>query len=129
MCRRLAPSFRQLQTRLHNLTMKQRTTFLVSEPEAAHPDNFAISSSGFQVKSLPAIREDHLTISFQELPTDIQSGLEQCKELVIHWATGRKYETSNPYAARVPPGLHVFVTPLADSPPYVSLFFWCWLHR
>ena len=100
--------------------MKQRTTFLVSDPEATNPDNFVISSNTFQVKSVPAIREDHLTLSFQELPIDIQNSLKECKELAIHWASGRDYETSNPYAARVPPGLHVFVTPLADTPPYVS---------
>lgn len=101
--------------------MKQRSTFLVSDPEAAHPDNFAFSPQGLDCKALPGHREDHVTLSFQELPADVWATLRDCKELVVRWASGKPYEASNPYAARVPAGLHVFVVPLQNeqSAPWV----------
>ncbi|KAI5795199.1 PIG-X [Geopyxis carbonaria] len=104
--------------------MKQRTTFLVanSDAEATHPDNFILSPSSFQIKNLPAAREDRLTLAFDELPVEIWDVLKQCKELHIRWASGKLYVSSDPYGSRVPAGLHVFVTPQSEViPPICTL--------
>lgn len=91
--------------------MKQRTTFIISDAESTHPDNFEVSDKSLNIKSLPAVREDHFTLSFDELPEHLRTTLQGCRELVIHWASGRPYESTIPYVSRVPPGLHVFVAP------------------
>jgi len=100
--------------------MKQRITYLVSDTSATHPDNFNISPTSLQIKSLHAAREDRLAIGYDELPAEIQSVLKQCNELLIRWSTGRPYGSVNPYAARVPAGLHIHLRPQRDVVPYVS---------
>ena len=101
--------------------MKQRTTYLVSDTSATHPDNFAISPTSLQIKSLRAAREDRLALGYDELPTEIQSVLKQCNQVLIRWSTGRPYASVDPYAARVPAGLHVHLRPQRDVVPYACI--------
>jgi hypothetical protein len=97
--------------------MKQRTTYLVSSPEATHSDNFVIEFTSLQIRSLQAAREDRYTIGYDELPTQIQNVLSQCNELLIRWSTGKPYASVDPYGSRVPAGLHIFASRRREAIP------------
>ncbi|KAF8543553.1 PIG-X [Trichophaea hybrida] len=102
--------------------MKQRTTYLVSSPEATHPDNFVIESTSLQIKPLQAAREDRFTIGYDELPAQVRNVLSQCSELHIRWSTSKPYATVDPYGSRVPAGLHIFASRRREAvPPICNL--------
>lgn len=91
--------------------MKQRTTYLVSDPSATHPDNFVLQPRSLHIKSIKAAREDRFTIKYGELSPEIKSFLKQCDQLHVRWSTSLPYQSVDPFGSRVPAGLHVFLTP------------------
>jgi hypothetical protein len=99
--------------------MKQRTTYIITDPESTHPDNFVLEPQSLHIKTLHAAREDRLTIGYNELPPEIWNVLKQCNEVFIRWSTSRPYESVDPYGSRVPAGLHVFLKPQREAVPYV----------
>lgn len=66
----------------------------------------------FRLVSLTCIREDRLTFAVDELPKELKDVLKQTHELHIRWSSAEPYETVAPLLSRLPPGLHVFYTPL-----------------
>jgi hypothetical protein len=99
--------------------MKQRTTYIITDPESTHPDNFVLESQSLHIKTLHAAREDRLTIGYNELPPELWNVLKQCNEVFIRWSTSRPYESVDPFGSRVPAGLHVYLKPQREAVPYV----------
>lgn len=111
----------QALTSCSRTTMKQRTTYLVTDADATQPDNFILNSDSLHIKSLHAAREDRLTIPHNELPPELAAVLKLAQSVTVRWSTPRAYESVDPYASRVPAGLHVLVSGssegYAPSPP------------
>ncbi|KAL5360364.1 PIG-X [Aspergillus floccosus] len=78
-------------------------------------DQISLSRSSLSIRDLDAVREDRVTFSFDELPSELWHVLKQCHQLHIRWAAEEPYEARAPFSSRVSPGLHVFYTPVAGS--------------
>lgn len=104
-----------------SLAMKQRTTFIVSDPIGTHPEKFSLTSGALNIKSLPlsTVREDRFTLGFHELPSEIWGVLKQCQEVWLRWASGRGYQSVDPYSSRIPAGLHLFLSPIKGTTSYL----------
>lgn len=97
--------------------MKQRSTFVISDPEYTKPENFDIGPDSLRIKSIAAAREDRVTVPSQELPSELLPILQECSELHVRWVSGNPYSSIDPYGSRLPAGLHVFVKPLRETIP------------
>ncbi|KKA26761.1 hypothetical protein TD95_001702, partial [Thielaviopsis punctulata] len=95
--------------------MRQRVTF-VHPPEAAiDPDAITVKSHSLSAPDLSsAVREDRFTLGPADIPAVPAEILDRYQELHIRWAGADSYQTLEPFSSRVPPGLHVFFTPLQD---------------
>lgn len=90
--------------------MKHRTTYLVNDASATLPDNFVRENDSLHIKHIDAAREDRITIPHDELPAHILSALQRTQTVTMRWSTGRPYDSVDPFASRVPAGLHVLVS-------------------
>ncbi|KAF1362061.1 PIG-X-domain-containing protein [Lizonia empirigonia] len=98
--------------------MKQRITYVVTEPESFNPEqiSFKKEASGnaavFELNGVKAAKEHRITLGLDELsqsPIDIKI-LEQLHELHVRWASEAPYSITPPFTSRVSPGLHIFFT-------------------
>ncbi|KAL4890085.1 PIG-X [Aspergillus ambiguus] len=95
--------------------MRRRITF-VQHPDASFSlDQLSLSRSSLSVRGIDAVREDRVTFSVDELPSELWHVLKQCHQLHIRWATQSLYEARAPFSSRVSPGLHAFYTPVSGT--------------
>ncbi|KAF3042131.1 protease B nonderepressible form [Didymella heteroderae] len=106
--------------------MKQRITYVVTEPEIFSPDQISVEKGKngerdiFQVKRLEAAKEHRITLGLDELskhkiPFDPEV-LKKWHELHIRWSPDNPNFTiaPAPFTSRVSPGLHIFFTPSTE---------------
>ncbi|KAI9888856.1 MAG: protease B nonderepressible form [Vezdaea aestivalis] len=95
--------------------MRERITFM-HDPEAElNISQLQVQGKKLVIEKLAAAREDTLTFAPNELPIELNHALQSSHEVHIRWASPRAFEAVSPYVSRVPPGLHVFATPQAQS--------------
>ncbi|KAF2811037.1 PIG-X-domain-containing protein [Mytilinidion resinicola] len=97
--------------------MKQRTTYIVCNPDEFNPDKLHVFDDSFSLVSVDAAKEHRLTFSLSELPQELYRVLRQCHELHIRWASEQPYSTIPPFVSHISPGLHAFFTPQKDRSP------------
>ncbi|KAK6506910.1 protease B nonderepressible form [Arthrobotrys musiformis] len=99
--------------------MKRRITFLVSpyEDDEAPEDPLRLSEDALEIKGLKAIREDHFTLTFDELPQFVKDVVEQTQKLHVRFDNGGNTENDwlGPFESRLPLGVHIFAVPLKES--------------
>lgn len=99
--------------------MKERVTFVHSQLGGIDPALLKLHDQGLDGPLAEAVREDRLTIPFGELPQELQATLTGVRRFEVKWAGPVGYKTTEPFAARVSPGLHFWYTP-SDSIPKAS---------
>ncbi|KAF2026085.1 PIG-X-domain-containing protein [Setomelanomma holmii] len=99
--------------------MKQRITYVVTNPESFAPEQLSVTNSYDQdvlgVKGVRAAKEHRFTFGLYELPRELSTALQQWHELHIRWASSTAYISTAPFTSRVSPGLHIFFTPLKTT--------------
>ncbi|KAL4737516.1 protein pbn1 [Aspergillus similis] len=91
--------------------MRQRITYIQKPSLPFHPSQTTLTRDALYVESLDAAREERVTFSFDELPSELWQVLRQCHQLHIRWASERAFEAVSPLSSRISPGLHVFYSP------------------
>ncbi|ELR03453.1 hypothetical protein GMDG_06186 [Pseudogymnoascus destructans 20631-21] len=94
--------------------MRQRITFVHEPQDGIDPKSIGIHTNTLSVSGLKAAREDHITLSLDELPQDLRVALSQTKELHIRYVTPASYESIPPFNSQLSPGLHVYYTPKTE---------------
>ncbi|EAA63925.1 hypothetical protein AN2240.2 [Aspergillus nidulans FGSC A4] len=92
--------------------MRQRITYIQKPSLPFHPSQTTLTRDSLYVESLDAAREERVTFSFDELPSELWQVLRQCHQLHIRWASERAFEAVSPLSSRISPGLHVFYSPV-----------------
>ncbi|KAK3652496.1 protease B nonderepressible form [Elasticomyces elasticus] len=98
--------------------MKQRITYLLPPGTDYDPANIHISPDSVNITDTaeaPAI-EKRVTAGLSELPAELRHVLSSIHELHIRYTSRQPYLAPSPLTSRLPPGLHVFFTPLASAP-------------
>ncbi|KAK4899174.1 protease B nonderepressible form [Elasticomyces elasticus] len=98
--------------------MKQRITYLLPSGTDYDPANIHIGPDSVNITNTaepPAI-EKRVTAGLSELPAELREILTSIHELHIRFTSRQPYQAPTPLTSRLPPGLHVFFTPLASSP-------------
>ncbi|KAK4961115.1 protease B nonderepressible form [Elasticomyces elasticus] len=98
--------------------MKQRITYLLPPGTDYDPANIHIGPDSVNITNTaeaPAI-EKRVTAGLSELPAELRDLLTSIHELHIRYTSRQPYTSPSPLTSRLPPGLHVFFTPLASSP-------------
>ncbi|CAN9274983.1 unnamed protein product [Alternaria alternata] len=100
--------------------MKQRITYVVKKPEEFTPDQLDVgedkSGQYFALDNVYAAKEHRITLGLDELPEEISKVFQQWHEIHLRWTSPRPYASTPPFTSRVSPGLHIFFTPLSDTP-------------
>lgn len=100
--------------------MRRRSTFFYSGQLDFDPRQITVSKTSVGIQAFKGAREERLTFGFEELPQELWQLLRLSHELHIRWQSQAPYIASVPLVSRISPGLHLFYTPLKDSP--VDLF-------
>ncbi|KAK5706683.1 protease B nonderepressible form [Elasticomyces elasticus] len=98
--------------------MKQRITYLLPLGTDYDPANIHIGPDSVNITNTaeaPAI-EKRVTAGLSELPAELRDLLTSIHELHIRYTSRQPYQAPSPLTSRLPPGLHVFFTPLASTP-------------
>ncbi|KAK0710923.1 PIG-X [Lasiosphaeris hirsuta] len=91
--------------------MRERITFIQKLGDSLEPSALTVSGRDLNGPNVRAVREDKLTFSLDELPSELHTLLKASHELHIRWISPIAYETVSPLLARLPPGFHLFYTP------------------
>ncbi|KAL4909406.1 protein pbn1 [Aspergillus multicolor] len=92
--------------------MRLRITFIQKPSAPFHPSQTTLTRDALSVQSLDAAREERVTFSFDELPSELWQVLRRCHQLHIRWASEKGYEAVSPFSSRISPGLHVYYSPV-----------------
>ncbi|KAK5713032.1 protease B nonderepressible form [Elasticomyces elasticus] len=98
--------------------MKQRITYLLPPGTDYDPANIHIGPDSVNITNTaeaPAI-EKRVTAGLSELPAELRDLLTSIHELHIRYTSRQPYLAPCPLTSHLPPGLHVFFTPLASTP-------------
>ncbi|KAF5970965.1 PBN1-like protein [Fusarium coicis] len=107
--------------------MRERVTFIHND-YTLDPEQLDNQEAGLLGPQIESVRQDKLTIPLDELPSELTDILQEYEALHIRWASPVKSETLDPFASRISPGLHVYVTP--ESPNSCNPTKLCgWLQR
>lgn len=90
--------------------MRRRITFIQPPNAPFSPDQAVLTPDALSITNLDAVREERLTVSYDELPDEIRTALDQYQAIHIRWATEHPHHAPAPFASRVSSGLHVFVS-------------------
>ncbi|KAJ5933775.1 hypothetical protein N7454_006104 [Penicillium verhagenii] len=101
--------------------MKRRVTYIQRPDAPFAPEQVTLSSKSVTIRGLDAAREDRITFDLNDLPEELRAVCHQSQELHLRWATERSFDAVEPFASRVPPGLHVHYTPLAAEQSSAAL--------
>ncbi|KAF4336727.1 PBN1-like protein [Fusarium beomiforme] len=94
--------------------MRERITF-VHNDYTLDPEELDNQEAGLLGPQIESVRQDKLTIPFDELPHELTDILEEYEALHIRWASPVKSETLDPFTSRVSPGLHIYATPKSPN--------------
>ena len=102
-----------LSSRLINLaeTMRERISYLQKLGDSLEPSAVTVNGGTISGPDVHAVREDKLTVAFDELPAELQTVLRGDQDVHIRWVSTAAYEVVSPLVARLPPGFHLFFTP------------------
>ena len=94
--------------------MRERITFIHKPGGDVDRAALRVTATALEGPDLAdAVREDRLTVGLDELPASVRRFLEDgVSELHVRWVAPRPFEALPPLLSRLPPGLHVFFTPL-----------------
>lgn len=92
--------------------MRQRATLVQKPGDGIDPASLKVTDKDIIGPPFAAVREDRVTFALEELPKYLQDILKQAHELHIRWSSSYPLESVAPFLSRIPPGLHVFYTPL-----------------
>ncbi|VZH96890.1 unnamed protein product [Fusarium fujikuroi] len=107
--------------------MRERVTFIHND-YTLDPEQLDNQEAGLLGPQIESVRQDKLTIPFDELPSELTDILQEYEALHIRWASPVRSETLDPFTSRISPGLHVYVTP--ESPNSCNPTKLCgWLQR
>lgn len=105
----------KLKLQLRLAAMRQRTTFIHRPGDAVDPALLKISADSLSGPVIKAAREDRLTLALDDLPSELQTLLRDTHKLHIRWASSRLYESVSPLFSTLPPGFHLFYSPLSST--------------
>ncbi|KAF5018528.1 hypothetical protein F66182_9486 [Fusarium sp. NRRL 66182] len=94
--------------------MRERVTFIHND-HTLDPEALDIQEAGLLGPQIETVRQDKLTIPYNELPRELTDILAEYEALHIKWASPVKSETLDPFTSRISPGLHVYATPTSAS--------------
>ncbi|KAI1006612.1 hypothetical protein K3495_g1609 [Podosphaera aphanis] len=95
--------------------MRERTTYLFESDNLINPKDLKITNTSLvSAHPVVAAKEEKVTFTAEELPTEIKEVLLLSSELHIRWVAQQSYKTVSPWTSRISPGLHVFYTPKDD---------------
>lgn len=95
--------------------MKQRITFLQRPEDSIDPARLTVTEHSISTETVVAAREDSVTFSFEELPQEFLTLLEEVIDYHIRWTSETSYDVMPPLVGRTSPGLHAFYTPREAS--------------
>jgi hypothetical protein len=96
---------------LHPSIMRERITFVHPPHARVDADLPTVDDAGLRGPRVESVREDKLTVPLDQLPSSVSTVLRAFSRLRLQWASPHSYDTLDPYAARVSPGLHVSCAP------------------
>ena len=91
--------------------MRERITFVQPRGSGVDPNTLNVQEAGLLGPLIDTVREDRLTLTLDELPSDLKNLLSSYKELHIRWATAAPHDVLEPFASRTSPGLHLTFAP------------------
>ncbi|KAF9773198.1 protease B nonderepressible form [Fusarium sp. DS 682] len=94
--------------------MRERVTFIHND-YTLDPEELDNQEAGLLGPQIESVRQDKLTIPFDELPHELTDILQEYEALHIRFASPVKSETLNPFTSRISPGLHIYVTPKSPN--------------
>lgn len=94
--------------------MRERVTF-VHKDHDLDPAALDIQEAGLSGPQIETVRQDKLTIPFDELPQELTDLFKDYDSVHVRWASPLKLETLDPFASRISPGLHVYYTPTSSN--------------
>ncbi|KAF2152986.1 PIG-X-domain-containing protein [Myriangium duriaei CBS 260.36] len=96
--------------------MKERITYILAGGEpGVNPATIDVKASSLKLPSIYAAKEWRITLSEEELPPTLKTVLNDIHQLHVRWASLDNADNTPPFSARLPPGLHVFYTPLKGN--------------
>lgn len=95
--------------------MRERITFFQRAGAAFDPAELQVTDLSIGGPSTEAAREDRLTFSLEDLPTEVRGLLSECHELHIRWVAPHSFEALSPLLSRLSPGFHIFYTPRHEA--------------
>lgn len=96
--------------------MRERITFLHPQGTGVDPAALDIQDAGLMGPHTEATREDRITLTLDELPSEVADLLQAgFRDLHVRWTSPLKYDTIEPFSSRLSPGLHVSYTPSRDA--------------
>lgn len=91
--------------------MRERITFVQPRGSGVDPKTLNVQEAGLLGPLIDTVREDRLTLTLEELPSDLKNLLSGYKELHIRWTTVAPHDALEPFASRTSPGFHLTFTP------------------
>lgn len=95
--------------------MRERTTYILPKGRGVDPKTLDIQDAGLLGPQTESVREDRLTFSLDEIPSDLSGLLANLEDLHIHWTSPVAYDALEPLVARTSPGFHLSVNPRKGS--------------
>lgn len=95
--------------------MRERITFVHEPQDGIDPKSIGIHTNTLSFSGLKASREDHITLSLEELPQELRSALSATQELHVRYVTPSSYKSIPPFNSQLSPGLHVHYTPKRNA--------------
>ena len=103
--------------------MKQRTTFFHSPEDGIDAERLKLSADTINGPEIRAVREDRLTVGLEELLGELSGALSGAvsgllhgsNDLHVRWVSPEPHGAVAPIPSRLPPGLHVFFSPLGHG--------------
>jgi hypothetical protein len=102
--------------------MRERITFVHRRGDGVDPAALELQHAQLNGPQIQAVREDRLTMALDELGPELVEVLQDYEEVHLRWSSSSPYETVEPFASRLPPGLHLtytLVRPLSHDPSVV----------
>jgi hypothetical protein len=91
--------------------MRERVTFVQPRGAGVDPQTLDVQEAGLLGPLIDTVREDRLTLTVDELPSDLSKLVISLDELHIRWTTTAAHDTLEPFASRMTPGIHISYTP------------------
>ncbi|KAL2801623.1 PIG-X [Aspergillus granulosus] len=95
--------------------MRRRITYIQPQHAPFDPSQTTLTPNTLSISNLSAVREERITLGFDELSGELWQVLKQCHQVHVRWARREQYDAISPFSSRVSPGLHVFYSPIPSS--------------